>query len=440
MFYVSIVKFTVSGIYSSALSKLLLDRGYQPTKLSNTLVERLGGEGAGKDEPDVVIKDMSRWQGVIVIGDQAKTVADTIVQELGTVAQFYLPKMYGAVFKPSVVERIRNGVILELEDRRGLLKTRGDNVGLVQVTGYARSVSKLLVTPAVRIRFGGAEAERTGRLIEDPPLPSGWRWRRRASDEENTQVASKANDLEEMLTSPEIPDGRCVLPGKDYVELVFGLEAKELLDVWRSKITPTIHGHHYLKSLGPEYSALVYFAEAVRERIEDKLDEYLKDTVVKGVYPRSGEEVKIFHMKPDGNDVELSSGYVLHSDENTIIVKRPIKSRGEYDGIEAERRIGDYAITEFKLKEWYYVTTYFRRDGAEIGKYANVCTPPEVSKVFIRYIDLFVDVVKSHGEVKIIDREQLEEAIHKGYITQTMYKKAVDTADKLSRELKSEKE
>ncbi|MEM0321418.1 MAG: hypothetical protein QW613_03345, partial [Thermoprotei archaeon] len=164
----SIVKFTISGIYSSALSKLLLDRGYQPTRLTNTLVERLGGAGTSKDEPDVVIKDMSRWQGVILIGDQAKTVADTIVQELGTVAQFYLPKVYGAVFKPSIVERIRNGIILELEGHKGLLKTRGDSVGLVQVTGYARSVSKLLVTSAVRVRFGGAEAERTARLIEEP--------------------------------------------------------------------------------------------------------------------------------------------------------------------------------------------------------------------------------------------------------------------------------
>ncbi|MEM0120225.1 MAG: DUF402 domain-containing protein [Thermoprotei archaeon] len=433
----SIVKFTISGIYSSALSKLLLDRGYQPTRLTNTLVERLGGAGTSKDEPDVVIKDMSRWQGVILIGDQAKTVADTIVQELGTVAQFYLPKVYGAVFKPSIVERIRNGIILELEGHKGLLKTRGDSVGLVQVTGYARSVSKLLVTSAVRVRFGGAEAERTARLIEEPPLPDGWRWRRRASDEENTNVAAKASDLEEMFASPEIPEGRCVLSGKDYVELVFGLEAKKLLDDWRSKITPTISGHHYLKSLGPEYSALVYFAESIREYIPDKIDERLMDTVVKGVYPRSGEEVKIFHMKPEGNDTELSSGRVLHSDESTIIVRRPIKSRGEYDGLNVEKRVGDYAITEFKLGEWYYVTTYFRRDGAEIGKYANICTPPEASKVYIRYIDLYVDVVKSGSQVKIVDREQLEDAIHKGHITQTMYKKAVETAEKLSQTLRA---
>lgn len=438
MFYLRIVKFTVTGIYSSALSKLLLDKGYEPTRLSNTLVERLGGAGSSRDEPDVVIKDMTRWQGVIVIGEKAKTVADTIVQELGTVAVFYLPKVYGAVYKPGIVERVRNGVVLELENRRGLLKGRGDNVGLVQVTGYARSVSKLLVTSRVRIRVGGAEAERTGRSFEDPLLPAGWRWIKRSGEKENAEVASKANDLEEMLSSPEIPDGRCVMPGKDYVELVFGLDAKNTLDEWRAKITPTIPGHHYLKSLGPEYSALVYFAEAVREAIADKLDYYLKDTIVKGVYPRSGEEVKLFHMKPDGNDVELSSGQVLHSDEKSIIVKRKMRSRGEYDGLKAEKRPGDYALTEFKLGEWYYTTTYFRRDGTEIGKYVNVCTPPEVSKVFIRYIDLYVDVVKSGGEVKILDKEQLEDALHKGHITQRMYKKAAETAERVSRELRGE--
>lgn len=432
------MKFTVSGIYSSALSKLLLEKGYQPTRLSSTLVERLGGAGSDKDEPDVIIKDMSRWQGVIVIGDRAKTVADTIVQELGTVAVFYLPKVYGAVYKPAVVERVRNGVVLELEDRRGLLKTRSDSFGLVQVTGYARSVSKLLVTTHIRIRAGGAEAERAGRGSEDPLLPAGWRWRRRSSEKDNREVASKANDLEEMFSSPEIPDGRCVLPGKDYVELVFGLDAKSTLDEWRAKVTPTIPGHHYLKSLGPEYSALVYFAESVREAVGDRLEHYLKDTIVKGVYPRSGEEVRLFHMKPEGSDAELSSGYVLHSDENSIIVKRQIRSRGEYDGLNAEKRLGDYALTEFRLGEWYYVTTYFRRDGTEIGKYANICTPPEVSKVFIRYIDLYVDVVKSGGEVRVLDKEQLEDALHKGYITQKMYKKASETAEKVSKELKGE--
>jgi protein associated with RNAse G/E len=434
----SIVKFTISGIYSSALSKLLVDRGYQPTRLSNTLSERLGGLGVAKDEPDVVLKDMSRWQGVILIGDQAKTIADTIVQELGSVAQFYLPKIYGAVYKPSVVERVRNGIILELENRRGLLKARDDNVGLVQVTGYARSVSKLLVTPTVRLRHGSAEAERTGRTVDEPPLPGGWRWRRRGTDDDNAEVASKANDLEDMLSSPEVPDGRCVLQGKDYVELVFGLDAKSVLDGWRAKVTPTINGHHYLKSLGPEYSALVYFAEAVRDEIPGKIDGYLRDTIVKGVYPRTGEEVKIFHMKPDGRDIELSSGYVLHSDQSTIMVRRSVKSRGEYDGFNLEKRLGDYILTEFKLGEWHYVSTYFRRDGTEIGRYANICTPPEVSKTFIRYIDLYVDVVETGGQVKTLDKDQLEDALHKGYVTQTMYKKAIDTAEALSANLKSD--
>ena len=439
------MKFSISGVYSSAVSKILVERGHIPTRLSKTLVDRLGGLGALDDEPDVYIKDMSRWQGIVLIGDGAKVMADEIVSEAKEAGVFYLPKSYGAVYKARVLERVRNGYIVDLDGRRGLVKSRlyETEVNAVQVTGYARSVSKVLLTDSVRIRSGGAEAVRLSRFsreFRESDLPGGWKWRSQGSELEKEDVLKKAQDIEEMVLSPEIPDGRCVLPGVDYVEVVLGLNAKKIMDGWRRKLVPTMDGHHYLKSLGPEYSALVDFAERVKELIPDKFDELISQTIVRGVYPRSTEEIKIVHMKPNGIDIEYSPVYVVHSDADTIITKRRIMSSGRYDGLGVERQPGDYALTEFKVNQWYYTTSYYRRDGAKIGEYVNINTQPEIAKGFIRYIDLYVDVVRKRGEIKVIDKEELDGALADGYISKEVYDKANQVAEEVARLLETKED
>jgi len=40
-YLVGFLKFTVTGVYSSAISKMLLENGHEPTRLSNTLVQPL---------------------------------------------------------------------------------------------------------------------------------------------------------------------------------------------------------------------------------------------------------------------------------------------------------------------------------------------------------------------------------------------------------------
>jgi protein associated with RNAse G/E len=438
---VGFLKFTVTGVYSSAISKMLLENGHEPTRLSNTLVQRLG-IAARNDEPDVVIKDMSRWQGVVLIGDGAKVLADEITDKVKQSAMFYLPKVYGAIYKARILEKVRNGFIVDLDGRKGLLKTKlyETEIMAVQVTGYARSVSKLLVTDTLRVRAGGSEAIRLSRgRMSQPDLPAGWKWKKNGSEEDRKAVSEKARDVEEMVSSPEVPEGRCIAQGVDYVELVFGYDAKKVLDEWRRKLVPTMNGHHYLKSLGPEYSALVEFAERVQPFVGEQFEQIVKDTLIKGVYPRSTEEIKIFHMKPNGVDVEQSPAYVLHSDEKTIITKRRIRSSGKYDGLNAEKSPGDYAITEFRIDEWFEKTTYYRRDGSEIGVYANISTPPEVSKTFIRYIDLYIDVVRSGENVSIIDQDELERAYKNGHINEYLYQKAIEMAQKVAEELKTKK-
>lgn len=416
----------------------MVDKGYEATQLSQTLVQRLGIQ-AIEDAPDVYIRDLSRGQGVAIIGENARKVGEDLCAELEEIATLHIPKVYGAVYKARITEKVRRGYLIELDDRLGFLRSRRPEyeVSAVQVTGYSRSMSKLLLTDAVRIRKGGAEAIRTGRGSYDQHLPKGWRWRRSGDDLENTEVAEQASDIEESVQSPEVPDGRAILQGRDYVELVFGAGVKPRLDEWRRKLTPTMNYHHYLKSLGASYSAFVDFGERVQPLISDKFDAILSESIVKGVYPRHGEKVRITHIKPDGVDIQRWPATVVHSDEATVIVKRNIRSSGLYDGLDVDRFPGDQAVTEFRVGEWFSITTYTRRDGSDVGSYANISTPPEICKDFIRYIDLYVDVVRTPEGVETVDVEQLEDAYAKGLITQSLHDKAVEAAKKAEAALSS---
>ncbi|MEM3670843.1 MAG: DUF402 domain-containing protein [Thermoprotei archaeon] len=431
------MKFTVTGIYSSALSKMLVDRGHTPTKLSTTLVQRLGVEDLS-DPADVQIRDMARTQGVIVLGEGAKQISDEIVDSLKDVATMYLPKTYGAVYKARIVEKTRRGYLIELNDRLGLLRTRRPEyeISAVQVTGYSRSASKLILTDVVKIRKGAAEAVRIGRSNSDQYLPKRWRWRSTGDDIENTEVAEATSDIEESVESPEVPDGRSVYQGIDYVELVFSSSVKATLDDFRRKLVPTISGHHYLKSLGAAYSAFVDFGERVQPLVGDSFDSLLSESIVRGVYPRHNEKVRILRMTPEGTDSQKWPVSVVHSDDKTIIVKHSVRFRENQEQPELDVLPGDLATTEFRIGEWFSTTTFTRRNGGLVGAHVDVSTPPEPCKEFIRYIDLYVDVVKDAKEVKVLNLDRLDEAYEKGLVTSNMRDKAVEAAKAAEERLK----
>jgi predicted RNA-binding protein associated with RNAse of E/G family len=56
--------------------------------------------------------------------------------------------------------------------------------------------------------------------------------------------------------------------------------------------------------------------------------------------------------------------------------------------------------------------------------YININTPVEIYPEAIRYIDLEVDVcIRPNGETKIVDKEKLEKALEKGFVSKTLFEK-----------------
>ena len=67
------------------------------------------------------------------------------------------------------------------------------------------------------------------------------------------------------------------------------------------------------------------------------------------------------------------------------------------------------------------------------GEYWNINTPVEFYPEKIRYVDLHVDVVlKGGGRPEMIDRDQLERLVEKGYIKEELARKALQVAEGLA--------
>jgi protein associated with RNAse G/E len=225
-------------------------------------------------------------------------------------------------------------------------------------------------------------------------------------------------------------------------EIEFPRLTKSVLDEERNKIVPTVLHHHRLKTIASEFVDLMEKQDltnhpekrkAVSENLERKL-------IWDGYSP--GKEIAIEHVKLDGELVYLSEGELIEADfkERKLVLKRrKFKGRSKYDGLNAEKREGDYAITEVKEGDWFYRHTYWRRDGELIGRYFNVNTPVEFYPDKVRYVDLEVDVVAwPGGKVEVIDESILERQVLAGFLSHGLQDRAIQVAHKLRSKLISQ--
>ncbi len=148
-----------------------------------------------------------------------------------------------------------------------------------------------------------------------------------------------------------------------------------------------------------------------------------------------GKKIAIEHVKLDGEILYLSEGELIEADfkERKLVLKRrKFKGRSKYDGLNVEKREGDYAITEVKEGDWFYRHTYLRGDGELIGWYFNVNTPVEFYPDRIRYVDLEVDVIaRPGGEVEVIDESILERQVQAGFLSERLRERASQVAYEL---------
>lgn len=226
-----------------------------------------------------------------------------------------------------------------------------------------------------------------------------------------------------------------IFPGYICCEVEFPALSKIELDKVRDRVTPTVSGHHRFRIFA---SRLVDEAEHElrlyperRGEIELKLWKYLYDQLEKNV------TLNVEHAKLNGKVLQLREGTVIgFSPEGKVLrILRRMKGGGSYDGLSAAKAEGDFAISTFIEGSWYVHHAYYSSSKELKGEYYNINTPVEYYPDRIRYLDLEVDVIVDKGEVRIIDKNKLEEAVEQGIINLNLAEKALEVAREIGRRI-----
>ncbi len=459
------MRIRIRGIYATALSKLLIDHGYIITMPSETIARRLGIPII-KEPPDVTIKSEERDSPrIFVIGlkEAVEKITSFLDRHLRYSSRIYSRIGRGALVIGKVIEDRGSEYLIDFKSFKATMRKDRKNklsVGEVRVFRIEAPPTNIVNSSIVSATIGvfGRYArvfydssphsgsrflseERKRHLIElGRSLPRGFRVHRRSSAEYASddvlleEIRALSERLMRIMKRYERPDedliGEIIYEGEPFRFYVLSSEDLKYLDEIRSKVLPTLPGHHSRKSavasLGRDYSSAVDVLEKALE-IGVKAEDLSKAMLE---YSLEREEIEIYHVKPYGASIKLKPGKIYKRSEDEIILYREL-SRGKLDGLGIPISPGDYDLMHIYLDSRHILHEYHSASGELKGFYLNINTPPEILPGAIRYVDLFIDVIKRpNEEVKIIDREELERYKSLGLIPEALYERAIQEAEK----------
>ena len=449
------MKAYLRGIYSTALTKLLLDAGFEIAYPSRKIRLRLSLQDL-KSKPDVVVLGTGDRQGVTVKGprEYAEETVRTIVERLGIAVIRRSVVNVGAVYKGRIVDVSCGDALVDLGSIKGLLRNSGqfnvDDEVLVQTVKPLWSGDLVFLRKRIFIdgfymsltldgvvRFDDY-LKKNPRFKELMGLSSllcrnGWgiRWKNMAAKAPIDELIREFEELKskaEALEKNDAPAPCMVLAGEAVYKLEF--PCKNLLDDIRASVASTVTGHHIYRTVDG-IGAAVDLAESLLSKGVDRMvvESCLEELVgVRGM--EAGDLVEFEHRKLDGRVIRLTPGVVEDIGPDVLTVRRRIYGSGVYDGLSVAKEPGDYVMTRFRPGGWLIENRYFSKDGVFKGIYVNINTPVEVVNRVVRYLDLGVDVSAKPGEEpRVLDLEELEEAYRAGVITEALYRRALETVE-----------
>jgi Ribonuclease G/E len=451
-----LAKARVRGVYSTALTKILIDNGFEIVQPSVTIQKRFGLKDS-EEPPDIDIYDKPNRQGVHVLGTAEpfeafisvlKDLLDDMVVRRWKVAP---EGIYKGLVKN--IEPATNSVLVDIGPASGKiggmeLSDQSQKEVLVQVEGIKAGTRELFLTTKIRIPgkyavliLGGKvkvsrkirdsqtrlRLQRLGEELADENWGIIWRTASASQPPETLRnealsLIEQGKALLQKAKQVEAPAG--LWEEMKLADLEFPALSKKKLDEIRGAVVPTLDGHHLYKACRGRVSSALDMAERLLEKgcSYGDVEELFKQTV-EPEYPVEGSIIDIQHVKLDGKIFHLGPAQIeaFNSGESSIRLRRVFERAGIYDGLRTCKEPGDYAITEAKLGEWHFKTQYFSKDAQSKGTYINLNTPIELYPRKIRYVDLEVDIcIWPDGKTKILDEEKLEDAFAQGLITKKL--------------------
>jgi len=406
--------------------------------------------------PNIDIYDRRNRQGVHTVGT---------TESLEALKTLLLEHLFDAIFRKQLlaIDGIYNGVIKEDKDEANFIsvdlgstvgklpqneidKGKSDNSIVVQIERRRTSNNKpvlstkinipgeyavLISEEKVKVSLKIRDLRRRVSLIElGRKLVSSGRgviWRTGAANQPEEVLEREVHRLvakrEEILKKAEEKKAPALIWGDHYyMNIEFPALSKACLDKVRAEITPTFDGHHYYKACGKAVSEAL---EMVEKILNDKTAyeniNQLFHATVDPIFSNENSIISIEHVKPDGKVLHLGKAWIEKFSKDELHYSRVFRNEGIYDGLGTPKEPGDHAVTKAKIGGWHYTTRYFSKDGTYKGALVNLHTPLELYPRWIRYVDLEVDVCfLPDGTVKVVDEEELEEAVINGFVSEKL--------------------
>jgi len=464
-------KTKIRGIYSTALTKLILDQGFEIVQPSVTVTERFRLK-ENSESPDLEVYDRYDQQGIQALGKPES------INAFNSILQSYLDDVIIRSWRVTT-DGIYKGLVRGLDpETNSFLIDIGLVVGRIAEEEISDPNLKQIVVQVKRRSVGAEEPVLTtgisivgkyailipgnevkvSRKIRDQGtrsrlhqlgkelIPPNWGilWRTASADQPpdvlKNEIISLTKEGEAIMKKAEQVEAPATLwEGSHGVDVEFPALSKKKLDDVRGSVTPTIEGHHFYKACGGNVSSAIDMAEKLLEKGSPRKEvETLLEQTIMTEYPALGSVISVEHVKLDGKVFHLGKALIeaYDHDESLIRFRRVFEKKGIYDGLKTEKEPGDYAVTEAKIGEWHFKTEYFSKDRRYKGTYINLNTPIELYPHGIRYVDLEVDVcVWPNGRVAKLDEDQLKEAAEEGMITQKLVKIVKEKLQKIMKGL-----
>jgi hypothetical protein len=446
-------KVKARGIYSTALTKLLRDKGFEIVQPSPTIKERFR-LAENQEPPDLKINDRYDLQGVRVLGTREaveafqsilhSTFEDAVTRRWrlnvdgvykGKVTEADEQTVYvdigvatGKLPRFVIVNTKQKQLVVQVERKRIGAKHPVLTTKLKVIGKYAILIQDSKVGVSLKIRDLNKRAELYA--LGKELAPDGWGiiWRTASADQsretlenEVFTLVEKVELLNERGSRAEAPT--LLLEGLCFMNVEFPSISKRQLDALRASATLTLDGHHHYKACGGRVSAALEMAEGLLEEERDRggVENRFRQRVMYE-FPETGSLVDVEHVKLSGRVFYLGQATIEEFDDEHVKFSRIMRSSGFYDGLGVRKEAGDKAVSEAKIGEWSITTRYFSEDGRCKGTYVNINTPVEVYPSAIRYVDLEVDVcIQPDGTVKVLDMEKLEKALENGFISKKIF-------------------
>lgn len=448
------MKAKIRGIYSTALTKLLLDNGFGIVEPTVTLRERFKLT-TGDEATDITIEDRYDRHGIRTSGNREAT------DKFKDVMQSNLDDAFVRKW-PISVDGIYKGVLHGVDiPTRSILINIGEAVGRIPEEEKERITEKEVIVQVKRSRIGAREPSLTTKItipgkyailipkgkvgvslrIQDPETRarlselgkklsrSDWGiiWRTAAATQPleslKEEVKSLVREAENVWQKAKQMEAPIMLREGSYVmDVELPALSKKKLDEIRAMMCPTLVGHHYYKVVGGRVATALQTAESLLEKGKpyEEVEAVFKQEI-ETEYPFAGATIGIEHVKPSGIVLYLGKATIESLDKTRICLRRVLAKNGVYDGLGVRKETGDVAITEAKPGEWYFQTKYYSKDGQYKGCYVNINAPIELYPHCIRYVDLEVDLcMLPDGTLKTLDEEKLERAVSKGFVSEKL--------------------